>query len=617
MAKEEKIAIVNDIVGRVETTRFTHEQGVKELMKKLGMSKESAEAVLDTYRYLPLPKDEPSGGSGDDKGGISQEQQEEAKKKLEELAVPMMEVEYTHAEYNKLFRRGEIKTPIKTVKMGVDQFSKLGSRDGGNRKSYIGAAYQTLTDPVVVIKEGNDDVYIKSFIGENGISTFISVEKDKEDGRFVVTNYKRKKDEILKKIKKADGIVYLKDDSGSPARMDKEGVPHASGSHTSTVSPESGEKSSDSGKKTKIIDKNGKLKPGIRMTGAEWQENGYFKYYHNGYSRDMIDDRYYTSDYRNELTETWEDFNARDKRTDGTESGSGEVSAKTGKLFNEVVKIAYGGKMPTFGEMDPTRRIYENADIGEITGLLVRGKFVALRPGLNDNVVYIDENEDERTTNYNLLDDASQKKLQGALKEHINKMLGLKKSIMAALEFFRNRMAKETEKSLTWSGHELQGRTKIHGMDISIENKKGSTRSGTDKDGHEWNVKMNFAYGYIRGAVGKDKDFLDCYIGPDPESDRVFIVHQNDPVTGSYDEDKVMLGFENKEAAEKAYLSQYDRPGFLGDIVEMGIEEFKDTIFDENNKGKRIEKALFTENELRNNARFAREVCKFFKDEEG
>jgi len=144
------------------------------------------------------------------------------------------------------------------------------------------------------------------------------------------------------------------------------------------------------------------------------------------------------------------------------------------------------------------------------------------------------------------------------------------------------------EKSLTWSGHKLQGRTKIQGMDISIENLKDSVRKGTDKDGHDWSIKMKFDYGYIRGTVGRDKDHLDCYIGPAPDSERVFIVHQNDPVTGKYDEDKVMLGFETPEAAEKAYKSQYDRPGFFGSMEEMNIDTFKEKVFDENNKGKMV-----------------------------
>jgi hypothetical protein len=143
-----------------------------------------------------------------------------------------------------------------------------------------------------------------------------------------------------------------------------------------------------------------------------------------------------------------------------------------------------------------------------------------------------------------------------------------------------------TGKSLTYSGYPLQGRTKIHGMDISIENKKGSTRSGTDGDGHDWSIKMNYDYGYIRGTVGKDKDHVDCYIGPSPESENVFIVHQNDPITGKYDEDKVMLGFLDENKAREAYVSQYDRPGFLGDIDTMDIETFKAKAFDPNNKGK-------------------------------
>jgi hypothetical protein len=143
-------------------------------------------------------------------------------------------------------------------------------------------------------------------------------------------------------------------------------------------------------------------------------------------------------------------------------------------------------------------------------------------------------------------------------------------------------------KSLTYSGYPLQGRAKVHGMDISIENKKGSTRSGTDKDGHEWHTFMHFDYGYIRGTVGKDKDHIDVYVGPNSESEIVYIVNQNDPVTGDFDEQKVMLGFNSEEDAKTAYLKQYDRPGFFGDIVKMNIETFKDKAFDPKNKGKKL-----------------------------
>jgi hypothetical protein len=130
----------------------------------------------------------------------------------------------------------------------------------------------------------------------------------------------------------------------------------------------------------------------------------------------------------------------------------------------------------------------------------------------------------------------------------------------------------------------------MHGMDISIENKKGSVRKGVDKDNHEWSIKMGMDYGYIRGTVGCDKDHLDAYVGPNPESEMVYIINQNDPVTGGFDEQKVMLGFDSEAEAKVAYLKQYDRPGFFGNIVEMDIDTFKEEAFNPANKGKPLDR---------------------------
>ena len=153
-----------------------------------------------------------------------------------------------------------------------------------------------------------------------------------------------------------------------------------------------------------------------------------------------------------------------------------------------------------------------------------------------------------------------------------------------------NLSSKNVTKSLTYSGHKLQGRTRLYGMDISIENKKGSYRSGVDKDGHKWRTYMNYDYGYIRGTVGTDKDHLDCYVGPDKEAQKVYIVHQNDPITHKYDEDKCMLCFSSADAAKKAYMKQYDRPGFYGSMTTMTIDEFKSFIF--SHKGKMVHKSF-------------------------
>lgn len=144
------------------------------------------------------------------------------------------------------------------------------------------------------------------------------------------------------------------------------------------------------------------------------------------------------------------------------------------------------------------------------------------------------------------------------------------------------------QKSLTWSGHKLQDRYNFAGLKISIENKKGSTRSGTDKDGHEWKTYMHYDYGYIRGTEGVDGDHLDCYIGDNENAKNVYIIHQNDPVTHKYDEDKCMLGFNTLEEAKEAYKKQYDRVGFMGSITTMSIEEFKDYVLEKENHAQRI-----------------------------
>lgn len=158
-------------------------------------------------------------------------------------------------------------------------------------------------------------------------------------------------------------------------------------------------------------------------------------------------------------------------------------------------------------------------------------------------------------------------------------------------ENFYYTLKKNLEKSLTWSGHKLQNRTSWNGLKISIENKKGSVRRGVDKDGHQWATKMHFDYGYIRGSEGTDGDHVDCYLGDNMDAKKVYIVHQNDPVTHKYDEDKCMLGFDTLEDAKKAYLMQYDRPGFLGKIDTMDFDEFKEFILLKRNHGKKIIKS--------------------------
>lgn len=128
------------------------------------------------------------------------------------------------------------------------------------------------------------------------------------------------------------------------------------------------------------------------------------------------------------------------------------------------------------------------------------------------------------------------------------------------------------------SGNYKKGHIKFGGYDYTIENPKGSTRSGKDADGKEWKVTMHDTYGYIRGKFGKDGDHLDMFINDKADLDNwngdVFVVDQVNP-DGSFDEHKVMYGYDSMDDAENAYRANYSK-GWkgLGSITRVSKDEF-------------------------------------------
>lgn len=126
------------------------------------------------------------------------------------------------------------------------------------------------------------------------------------------------------------------------------------------------------------------------------------------------------------------------------------------------------------------------------------------------------------------------------------------------------------------AGNYRKAKINLYGLDIVIENPKNSTRSGKSADGTEWSSSLTHHYGDISGTVGADGDKLDVFIGDDLTADKVFVVHQVDPGTGDFDEHKIMMAFDSEDAAERAYLSNYE-DGWqgLGKIEAMDIDAFK------------------------------------------
>ena len=139
----------------------------------------------------------------------------------------------------------------------------------------------------------------------------------------------------------------------------------------------------------------------------------------------------------------------------------------------------------------------------------------------------------------------------------------------------------EPSESQIEAGNYKKGHVNVQGLDITVENPEGSTRKGTDETGRKWSTKLNNHYGYIKRTEGADGDQVDVFMGKNPESDQVFIVNQVDQKTGEFDEHKVMIGFNNKMQAMKAYRENYDKAWKVGEVDQKNMGEFKQWLSNE------------------------------------
>lgn len=128
------------------------------------------------------------------------------------------------------------------------------------------------------------------------------------------------------------------------------------------------------------------------------------------------------------------------------------------------------------------------------------------------------------------------------------------------------------------AGNYQKGHVKIHGLDISIENPRGSFREGRDADGHHWRARLPAHYGDIKRTEGADGDPVDVFVGPHPKSPLVYIVDQLDRRTGKFDEHKTFIGFSSPKQVRNTYFAAFsDGKGKqrLGHLEEMTVTQFK------------------------------------------
>lgn len=131
------------------------------------------------------------------------------KESLAQKAEPLVEVDFSKANYDRLFPFGIVQTPLEKVKLGENQFEKLDAKD---RKRFLLATFQTLATPDLVIDEEREGKhshnYIKSFVFDEKTKTIQDVVVNINGENVSITAHPRDINNIVNKIKIPDQLVY-------------------------------------------------------------------------------------------------------------------------------------------------------------------------------------------------------------------------------------------------------------------------------------------------------------------------------------------------------------------------------------------------------------------------
>jgi hypothetical protein len=87
-------------------------------------------------------------------------------------------------------------------------------------------------------------------------------------------------------------------------------------------------------------------------------------------------------------------------------------------------------------------------------------------------------------------------------------------------------------------------------------------------------------HGYVRRSADHDGDPVDVFVGPNKNSDRVFVINQVHHHTGQFDEHKCMLGFNTEAEALSAYHRSYGygSRNKVGGVTELPVDEFREWV---------------------------------------
>lgn len=132
------------------------------------------------------------------------------------------------------------------------------------------------------------------------------------------------------------------------------------------------------------------------------------------------------------------------------------------------------------------------------------------------------------------------------------------------------------------AGNYRKGRFWWNALEIVIETPKGEKRHPEKHP--DW-PDMPAHYGYIRRTLSEaDGDHVDVFVGPNIDSQLVYVIDQVKP-DGKFDEHKVVIGCNSEAESRELYRSAYQPNWKVGPITAMTVAQFKAWL-SEGNTGK-------------------------------
>lgn len=109
----------------------------------------------------------------------------------------------------------------------------------------------------------------------------------------------------------------------------------------------------------------------------------------------------------------------------------------------------------------------------------------------------------------------------------------------------------------------------FQGLNVKIDRPVGTVQHGVDKQGKPWTRVYKVPYGELPRTQGGDGEALDVFLGPHKDATKAYLVVQRKD-DGTFDEFKLLLGFESAAAAKTTYLAHVPAKFFAG-MLELPV----------------------------------------------